>query len=66
MTTKTALLRAIKDNCIECAGGSLNEVKLCTVHRCKMYPYRLGKDPAPARRHTASNLQSNEKQTAGQ
>ena len=28
----TPVLKAIKNNCIECSGGSFSEVKLCTVY----------------------------------
>ena len=36
-------LRAIRLKCLDCCGGSALEVKLCTVSRCALYPYRMGK-----------------------
>jgi hypothetical protein len=41
----TPVLKAIKNNCIECSGGSFSEVKLCTVYSCHLWPFRLGKNP---------------------
>tara|TARA_R100001369_G_scaffold46737_3_gene73115 strand:- start:15360 stop:15602 length:243 start_codon:yes stop_codon:yes gene_type:complete len=41
----TPVLKAIKKNCIECSGGSFAEVKECTVYKCHMWPFRLGKNP---------------------
>ena len=36
-------LKAIKLYCKECCGD--DTPKLCTVERCSLYPYRLGKNP---------------------
>lgn len=38
-------LKAIRANCIECCGGSKNEVKLCTCTKCPLWAFRLGKSP---------------------
>ena len=38
-------LKAIKERCIDCSGGSFNEVKVCTATNCALYPFRLGKNP---------------------
>lgn len=38
-------LKAIRKKCLECSGGSPNEVKLCTVDRCELWYYRFGKNP---------------------
>ena len=40
--SKSTLIKAIKENCLECGGGSMVERKLCTVEHCKLWPYRLG------------------------
>jgi len=50
MTTKKRILHAIREHCIDCCGGSKEEVRLCTVSDCALYPFRLGKDPKPARK----------------
>lgn len=38
-------LKAIRQNCLDCMCGNANEVKLCTVTKCALYPYRLGHNP---------------------
>jgi hypothetical protein len=38
-------LKSIRKQCIECMGGSAEEVKRCTARKCWLYPYRLGRDP---------------------
>lgn len=36
---------AIRAMCVECSGGSLKEVQMCTVVKCALYPFRLGQNP---------------------
>ena len=38
-------MKAIREKCLDCSGGSSNEVKLCTATGCALYPFRLGKNP---------------------
>lgn len=38
-------LKAIRLKCLDCCCGSSNEVKLRTVERCPLYPFRFGKNP---------------------
>ncbi len=38
-------LKAIRENCLDCSGGSYHEVRICVIHNCPLYPYRLGKRP---------------------
>ena len=38
-------IKAIRANCIDCCGGSVNEVKLCQLTDCPMHPFRFGKNP---------------------
>ncbi len=35
---------AIKKKCMDCSGFQPKEVRLCTVKRCNLWPYRMGKD----------------------
>lgn len=49
MTTKTMLLAVIRKHCIECMGGMVLEVEKCTAPKCLLFPFRMGKDPTPAR-----------------
>ena len=38
-------MKAIRLKCLDCSGGSANEVKLCTVTKCPLYRYRFGHRP---------------------
>ena len=38
-------LRAIREKCIDCSGGSRKEVRLCSATTCPLYELRLGKNP---------------------
>lgn len=49
MTTKGEILKLIRLNCLECCGSYVDEVKRCTSDSCKFHPFRLGKDPNPAK-----------------
>jgi hypothetical protein len=42
-------LRTIRLHCISC-NGTANEVGLCPVVKCLLYPYRFGKDPRRVKR----------------
>lgn len=44
--TKRPLLKAMRLKCLDCCGGSNNEVKLCTCEKtCFLHPFRMGKNP---------------------
>ena len=38
-------VKAIREKCLDCCGGSTLEVKECTAENCPIYPFRLGKNP---------------------
>ena len=38
-------LKAIRLKCLDCSCGSSNEVKLCPITACPLFPYRSGKNP---------------------
>ncbi len=38
-------MKAIRAKCLDCCGGSSNEVKLCTAVNCSLHPYRDGHNP---------------------
>jgi len=48
-------LAAIRAHCVGCCGGSLAEVRKCTVIDCPLWCYRDGKDPF----HALSNHSQN-------
>ena len=35
--------KAIRYNCLDCSGGSSNEVSNCVIKKCPLWPFRLGK-----------------------
>lgn len=45
MIKKITPLKAIRKKCIDCCGGSLKEVRLCTAIRCDLHPLRFGHKP---------------------
>lgn len=45
----TSPIKAIRAKCLECSCTS-NEVKLCPVTDCALYPFRFGKNPYRAKR----------------
>jgi len=45
MECKTSPLKAIKEKCLDCCCGQKNEVKLCPVKECPLWPFRMGKNP---------------------
>lgn len=38
-------LKAIRAKCLDCCCGVAQEVRLCQVENCPLYPYRFGKRP---------------------
>lgn len=38
-------IKAIRAKCLDCSGGSREEVKQCVIPDCPLYPFRLGKNP---------------------
>lgn len=38
-------LKAIRLKCIDCMCGQVNEVKVCPMEQCPLYPYRFGRNP---------------------
>ena len=43
-------IKAIRAYCLDCMGGSSNEVKLCPSKDCFLWAYRFGKNPFLERR----------------
>ena len=72
MTTKTELLEVIRKRCLECCGGSCQEVENCTsgsnaalYNTCALWAFRLGKDPegpSEARREAGKKLAQRRKE----
>lgn len=47
---QTNPVKAIRDFCLDCMGGSRDEVVRCTSKDCKIYAFRLGKNPYRVKR----------------
>lgn len=47
---KRSPLKAIRLKCLDCSTGSSNEIKLCVIPDCPLYPYRFGKNPYAKKR----------------
>lgn len=47
---QTNPVKAIREKCIDCCGGSPSEVKMCPCDNCTLYPFRFGKNPYRQRR----------------
>lgn len=43
-------VKAIRAFCLDCVGGSVQEVRLCPAKKCALYPYRFGKNPFKPKR----------------
>ncbi len=50
MEKRLTPIKAIRAKCLDCMGGSAKEVRLCNIPECSLFPYRLGKNPARARK----------------
>ena len=48
-------VKVVRLHCIECSGGRYSEVTKCTVERCKLYPFRFGKNPYRKKQKTNPN-----------
>ena len=48
MTTKAAILQAIRNKCLDSSCYQPVEVRECPVTTCGLWPYRLGVDPDPS------------------
>ena len=39
-------MKAIRAKCVDCCCGNVQEVKLCTIKNCPLYPYKMGRRPS--------------------
>ena len=42
---QTNPVKVIREQCLDCCGGSSHEVALCPCSSCSLYPFRFGKNP---------------------
>jgi hypothetical protein len=38
-------IKAIRAHCIDCCCGNKVEVRLCSIEKCHLHPYRMGHRP---------------------
>jgi hypothetical protein len=38
-------LKIIREHCLDCSNGQYSEVENCPCDKCKLWPYRFGKNP---------------------
>lgn len=38
-------LKAIREKCLDCCCGFKNEIRLCNIKNCALYPFRFGHNP---------------------
>jgi hypothetical protein len=48
MTTKAAILQAIRQKCLDCSCHQPSEVRDCRITTCDLWPFRFGRDPEPS------------------
>ena len=42
---QTSPVKAIREYCLGCCLGQVNEVKLCPDEECPLHPFRFGRNP---------------------
>ena len=58
--SRTDVLRAIREQCIECMGGQIEEIRRCSSRGCSLYPFRFGKVKPNEVRSAASKARFND------
>lgn len=44
-TSRRNPVKAIRLKCLDCSGGSSQEVDQCVIPHCALYPFRFGRNP---------------------
>jgi hypothetical protein len=52
------LLKAMRDKCIDCSGGSPSEAANCSAVGCPLWPYRMGTNPFSNRKGTRQAVEA--------
>lgn len=42
---KRPMLAVMREKCLDCTGGAVKEVRLCHIHSCPLWPFRMGSNP---------------------
>lgn len=40
-----SVIEAVRLRCLDCCGGSAQEVRYCTARKCPSWPFRMGTNP---------------------
>ena len=51
-------IKAIREKCADCMCGQINEIKMCPIEDCSLYPFRLGKNPNIKKREYTEEQQA--------
>jgi hypothetical protein len=49
----TSPIRAIREKCLDCSGGSAAEARKCVAIGCALWPFRMGRNPFYGKSDTA-------------
>ena len=41
-------IKSIRKKCLDCTNSQYDEIRNCSVKKCALYPYRMGKRPNQA------------------
>lgn len=58
LETPQTAIKAIRAKCLDCSGGSANEVRLCELKHCPLYKFRFGRNPNIKREMTDEQRQA--------
>ena len=49
----TTPVKAIREKCLDCSGGSAAEARKCVAFKCALWPFRMGRNPFYGKSDTA-------------
>ena len=52
-----SVIEAVRLRCLDCCGGSAQEVRYCTARKCPSWPFRMGTNPWRKERAPMSDVQ---------
>ena len=58
MAEQLSPLKAVRQKCLECSGGSSHEVLTCILTDCPLWPFRFGRRPKTVLRKRPERLDS--------
>lgn len=52
----TGTVKAIREKCLDCCVGQIDEVRKCVSIKCALWPFRMGKNVFDTRRQTLKGV----------